>query len=125
MPDGCTISSGQVRAVGARRLPALSSTNGDRKQKVEGFSTSWTGVPAVNFDPQRRAASPELKVAIKRLCTFLEQREAALGLRQRRRSASANNGFKLAVEALTCNLGGLLRLGSTPLLAVPRHSGAM
>src|SRR5438105_1585081 len=79
----------------------------------------------VHFDPQRRAASPELKAAIKQLCRYLQQREATLGVRQRSRSASSLSGFRLAIEALTCNLGGLLMLGLEQPLAVPRHSGAM
>jgi hypothetical protein len=80
--------------------------------------------PALNFDPQRRAASPELRTSIRALCRFLESHEGALGLRKRRRSSQA--GFSLAVEALTCNLAAVVgMLGSHRLLAVPRHSGAM
>jgi hypothetical protein len=107
MPDECEITRGQARMGGAHR----SAMQEERK--------------AVNFDPQRRAASPDLRAALKTLYVFLEQQEAALGLRQRRRSASASKGFRLAIEALTCNLGACLMLGSVPLLAVPRHSGAM
>jgi hypothetical protein len=84
-----------------------------------------TAQDATNFDPQRRAAKPGLKDAIKRVSRYLEQQEVALGLRQRRRSAQALRGFRLAIEALICNFGGLLAAGSPPILAVPRHSGAM
>ena len=56
---------------------------------------------------------------------YLEQQEVALGLRQRRRSAQALRGFRLAIEALICNFGGLLAAGLPPILAVPRHSSAM
>jgi hypothetical protein len=79
--------------------------------------------PALNFDPQRRAASPELRASIKAFCRLLEGREAALGLRKRRRSSPA--GFRLAIEAIMCNLAVLHILGKHRLLAVPRHSGAM
>jgi hypothetical protein len=82
-------------------------------------------LPPVHFDPQRRATSPELKAAITRLCRHLEQLETVLGLRQRSRSASSLRGFRLAVEALACNLGGLLMLRLAQPLAVPRHNSAM
>src|SRR5205823_6310596 len=82
-------------------------------------------VHPVHFDPQRRAATAELKAALKTLCKFLEQREAELGERRRSRSASSLRGFRLAVEALTCNLGGLVMLGLEQPLAIPRHNGAM
>jgi hypothetical protein len=38
------------------------------------------------FDPQRRAATPELQAAVKSLISFLEDREADLALRKRART---------------------------------------
>jgi hypothetical protein len=85
----------------------------------------FTAQDATNFDPQRRAAEPKLRDAIKKLSRSLEQQEVALGLRQRRRSAQALRGFRLAIEALICNFGTLLAERLPTILAVPRHSGAM
>lgn len=84
---------------------------------------------AHHFDPQRRAAqcSP-LKAALEALCATLESREAALGIRQRRRSPAARMGFRLAVEAIACNIltgATLLGRGRACEVAVPRSHAAI
>ena len=56
------------------------------------------------FDPQRRAASAELRAAIKSLTAFLEDREADLRLRKRARKEADRRSFRLAVEVIACNL---------------------
>ena len=101
------------------------SLDGSLDDNPFGRTTRRPNRNAIIFDPQRRAAATELKTAIRVLATFLEQRELALRLRQRRRAAEAHAGFGLAVEALSCNLGGLLASASDWLLAIPRNSGAM
>jgi hypothetical protein len=63
------------------------------------------------FDPQRRAATPELKAIIKSLIAFLEQREAALWLRKRARRVIDRRSFHLAVECIACNLAALTLMG--------------
>lgn len=77
------------------------------------------------FDPQRRAATPELRSAIKVLIAFLELREAELGFRQRGRKDADRKSFRVAVEAIACNLGALRLMDPDRPLAVPRSSGVM
>src|ERR1700693_199004 len=77
------------------------------------------------FDPQRRAASGELRAAVRSLIAYLELREAGLGLRKRARKEADRKSFGLAIEAIACNLA-LLRLTALGRpLAVPRSSGVM
>jgi hypothetical protein len=77
------------------------------------------------FDPQRRAASGELRAAVRSLIAYLELREAGLGLRKRARKEADRKSFGLAIEAIACNLA-LLRLTDPGRpLAVPRSSGVM
>jgi hypothetical protein len=129
MPSECTDSSAQVSNGGTHSLAVeadQSQSSDGPEERSDGFPPLYrVAEPAVIFDPQRRAASPELKAAVRTLCAVVERHERDLGLRHRRRSASAQAGFRLAVEALTCNLAGFLPLASRRLLAVPRHSGAM
>jgi hypothetical protein len=80
---------------------------------------------SVMFDPLRRAATPELKAAIKSLIAFLEQREADLAIRHRARKDADRRHFHLAIEAIACNLAGLALTGLDWPLAVPRSSGVM
>jgi hypothetical protein len=77
------------------------------------------------FDPQRRAASGELRAALKCLIAFLELREAGLGLRKRARREADRKSFGLAVEAIACNLAVLRLTDPSRPLAVPRSSGVM
>jgi hypothetical protein len=80
-------------------------------------------VQAILFDPERRAADPALKAAIAELIATLQEFEAASKLRQRGRKREDDQKFKLAVEAIGCNLLAA-RLVDRPL-AVPKSSGAM
>ena len=75
------------------------------------------------FDPQRRAASGELRASIKSLIAFLEHNEADLGLRKRVRKEADRKTFHLAVEAIACNLAAIPLLDPERPLAVPRSSG--
>ena len=77
------------------------------------------------FDPQRRAASAELRAAIKSLTAFLEDREADLRLRKRARKEADRRSFRLAVEAIACNLAVMTLIDPDRPLAVPRSSGVM
>jgi hypothetical protein len=81
--------------------------------------------PPIIFDPQRRAASLELRAAIKTLIAFLELREAGLGLRKRGRKEGDRKSFRLAVEVVACNLAALRSMDPDRPLAVPRSSGVM
>jgi hypothetical protein len=79
----------------------------------------------IRFDPQRRARSRELGAAIKSLADFLEERERELGVRQRARKAEDQQRFRLAAEAIACNLGVLRLLAKFRPLAVPRRAKVM
>ena len=87
--------------------------------------TKTTLPPPIIFDPQRQAATPELRAALKSLIAFLERREADLGLRQRARKAADRKSLHLAIEAIACNLAILPLLDPSRPLAVPRSSGVM
>lgn len=91
----------------------------------ESQSTKIAGLPPVMFNPQRRAASPALKAAVRSLIARLEKREADLKLRQRARKEEDRAKFWLAVEAIAVNLAGLAMLEGNRALAVPRSSGVM
>ncbi len=58
----------------------------------------------MKFDPMRRAKSPALRSALSELATHLEAREAELGLRTRARKEADRRKFRLAVDAIGCNL---------------------
>jgi hypothetical protein len=77
------------------------------------------------FDPQRRAATPELQADIRSLITFLERHEADLALRKRVRKETDRRSFHLAIECIVCNLAALVLTGLDWPLAVPRSSGVM
>ena len=77
------------------------------------------------FDPQRRAASGELKAAVTALGAFLERHEADLGLRKRARRDADRKSLHLAIEVIACNLAALPLLAADRPLAVPRSSGVM
>lgn len=81
--------------------------------------------PALSFDPDKRAAGPTLVEAIRRAVALLESREAQLGSRMRRRSFEANRKFKLAVEAIVCNLVAAHLSSPGSLLAVSRDANVM
>jgi hypothetical protein len=77
------------------------------------------------FDPERRAASRELRAAVKCLTAFLELREAGLGLRKRARKEADRKSLGIAVEAIACNLAVLRLTDPGRPLAVPRSSSVM
>lgn len=77
------------------------------------------------FDPQKRAASPTLKASTKRLAGFLEAQERELGLRSRKRSPPQVKAFRLALEALACNLAWLLMAAPGRPMAVPRDNNLL
>lgn len=81
--------------------------------------------PALSFDPEKRSASPELGEAVLRAVSLLEDREAQLGARKRRRSVEDLRKFELAVEAIMCNLVAARLASPDGLLAVPRDANVM
>lgn len=80
---------------------------------------------AVQLDPQKRAAEPALRATVLRLADYLESTEARLGLRKRQRKHDDRAKFRLAVEAIACNLVALSLSGSAMPLAVPRDGNLM
>lgn len=88
-----------------------------------GFGSSLS--PAFSFDSEKRSASPALTEAIRRAAAFLESREAHIGARRRRRSVEDRRKFKLAVEAIVCNLIAARLSSPDGLLAVPRDANVM
>jgi hypothetical protein len=103
---------------------AAQATAQVRQVRSSHFSDDSRSTP-VWFDPQRRAASGKLKAATAGLARELEAQERALGLRQRARMENARRGFRLALEALACNLASLCMMHLWTPLAVPRSSGVM
>ena len=83
------------------------------------------GSSAIPFDPYRRAADPELAAAVTALALDLERQELAGRLRIRQRSPEPRVKFRLAVEALACNLLVAQCLASGRPLAIHKGSGAM
>lgn len=81
--------------------------------------------PALSFDPEKRAASQTLFAIVRQVATLLEAQEASLGSRRRRRSFEDNRKFKLAVEAIVCNLVAAHLSSPGGLLAVPRDANVM
>jgi len=75
------------------------------------------------FDPQYRARTPALADAIKEFATWLARQELERGLRIRARAIPVRKHFKLAVEALACNLLLLGAMEGKTALAVPRSHG--
>lgn len=63
--------------------------------------------------------------AVRRAVTMLESREARLRTRKRRRSVGDHRKFKLAVEAIACNLVAAHLSAPGSLLAVPRDANVM
>lgn len=91
-----------------RALPTAS----ERVANVEGM---------VRFDPYRRAASPRLKKAARRLAWRLEQRED----RKRRRTDQERTAHRLAVEVIACNLIVASLIGPGTPVAIERGHDAM
>lgn len=75
------------------------------------------------FEPLFRARPGALRLAVDALCSRLSQHEVTSGRRKRARKEADAKSFRLAVEALACNLLLLNAAGSCAKLAVPRsHS---
>jgi hypothetical protein len=56
------------------------------------------------FDPEYRSNSTDLTGIIKAFGCYLEEQEAAMKMRSRARTIPAKRSFRLAVEAMSCNL---------------------
>jgi hypothetical protein len=80
---------------------------------------------AVQFDPQRRAARPDLKASIEAFARRLESEERRLEIRTRARRELDQRNFRLAVEAIACNLLVTAMIASGATLSVPRSHGVM
>lgn len=80
---------------------------------------------AVRFDPLRRASSDPLKESIKAFTSDLETEERGLKLRTRKRRLTDRRNFRLAVEAIVCNLLVTAMVAADATLAVPRGHYAM
>jgi len=79
----------------------------------------------VGFDPQRRAARPDLTARIETLARHLEAEERRLKIRSRARRDPDQRNFRLAVEAIACNLLVTAMVASDATLSVPRGHAAM
>ena len=79
----------------------------------------------IRFDPLRRAAEKGLAASIETLALHLEAEELRRGLRSRDRREKDHRNFRLAVEALSCNLLITAMVALDATLSVPRGHGAM
>jgi hypothetical protein len=79
----------------------------------------------IPFDPQKRAAAPELKASIEALGARLEAQEWQGGHRVRKRSPAQRKAFMLALEAIACNLAWLIIAAPGRAIAVPRDNNLM
>ena len=79
----------------------------------------------VGFDPQRRAARPDLRGSIEALARHLESEERRLEIRSRARRDLDQRNFRLAVEAIACNLLVTAMIALDAKLSVPRSHAAM
>jgi hypothetical protein len=79
----------------------------------------------VGLDPQRRAARPDLKASIETFIRHLEAEERRLEIRTRARRDLDRRNFRLAVEAIACNLLVAAMIASDATLSRPRSHAAM
>jgi hypothetical protein len=79
----------------------------------------------VRFDPLRRAACPNLQASIAAFTRHLELEEHRLEIRKRSRRETDQRNFRLAVEAIACNLLVTAMVGPNATLSVARSHGAM
>jgi len=79
----------------------------------------------VGFDPQRRAARPDLRASIETFARHLESEERRLEIRSRSRRDLDQRNFRLAVEAIACNLLVTAMIAPDATLSVPRSHAAM
>ena len=80
---------------------------------------------SVGFDPQRRAAQPDLRASVETFARYLEAEEHRLEIRSRARRDLDRRNFKLSVEAIACNLLVAAMIASDATLSVPRSHGTM
>jgi len=79
----------------------------------------------VKFDPQRRAVPSDVKTTIETFTQHLETEERRLGIRIRARRDVDQRNFRLAVEAIACNLLVSAIVAPDAPLSVPRSHAAM
>ncbi len=79
----------------------------------------------LRFDPQRRASSLALRKQIEAFASHLEAEEDRLRVRARARRNNDRRNYRLAVEAITCNLLVAAMVGPDTQLSVPRGHSAM
>ena len=108
-------------AMGRAAKPPTDHVAGTASGNVGGGGS----LPAVPFDPCRRVADPEVAATIASITLDLERQELALGLRTRQRRREAVPVFRVAAEALICNLLVAQFLAQGRPLGVPKSSGAM
>lgn len=82
-------------------------------------------IRALWFDPQYRAKDEELKKAVKAFTLLLEREEMNQGIRQRKRNETSQRNFRLAVEAMVCNLVLLDKVAGDAALSIPKASSSM
>lgn len=79
----------------------------------------------IRFDPQRRVANPLLKRRVDAFTFHLEAEERRLGIRARARRDNDRRNYRLAVEAIVCNLLVAAMVATEAQLSVPRGHAAM
>lgn len=80
--------------------------------------------PIVRFDPQRRASS-SFRRQLNDFIAQIERREIRLGVRKRTRRANDRERFRLALEALVCNLLIVQLCSPRAVLSIPRAHNSM
>ncbi len=101
------------------RLPGHSAPNFKLPQ------AHMTPASPIRFDPLRRAACPNLQATIAAFTRQLESEERRLKLRARARREADQRNFRLAAEAIACNLLVTAMIAPDATLSVPRSHGAM
>jgi hypothetical protein len=84
-----------------------------------------TRIKPVQFDPQRRAASPDLKASIATFTRHIEAEERRREIRKRARRDIDQRNLRLAVEAIACNLLVTAMIAPDATLSVPRGHDTM
>lgn len=79
----------------------------------------------LRFEPQRRASTPALKKRIEAFACHLEAEEDRLCIRARARRDNDRRNYRLAVDAIACNLLVAAMVGTDAQLSVPRGHAAM
>lgn len=79
----------------------------------------------VRYDPKRRAAWPDLRASIEAFARYLEAEERRLEIRTRARRDIDRRNFRLAVEAIACNVLVTAMVAPDAMLSVPRSHDAI